>query len=163
LSIEKKLREAHFFLKKMIEHERLAFDDKEPFDFYLSAFLNAGRTVGYRLRHEQGEEFLRWREGREATLQAQQQGLIKFMVNDRDVEVHGRGSSREVKTENRELEPGVHKLASGTNEIFGLPGWSATIQTPAYYFTIDGIERKVTEAGGEYLELLQPNGGEVQS
>ena len=50
--VEKKLREARFFLDRMSEHERMPFDNKEPFDFYLSAFLGAGRTVDYRLRHE---------------------------------------------------------------------------------------------------------------
>src|SRR5258708_244528 len=114
----------------MSEHERKAFNDKEPFDFYLSAFLNAGRTVDWRLEHEQKAIYTAWRTGWDTTLTQAQQGLIKFMIDDRNVEVHESGSSRVVKTENRELGPGVHKLASGTNEIFGLPGWSATIQTP---------------------------------
>ena len=43
--IEKKLREADFFLNKMREQERSAFGDREPFDFYLSAFLSAGMTI----------------------------------------------------------------------------------------------------------------------
>ena len=66
-NVEKKLREARFFLNKMTEHERLAFDDKEPFDFYLSAFLNAGRTVDYRLRYEQAAVYPNWRIGWEMT------------------------------------------------------------------------------------------------
>jgi hypothetical protein len=51
--VEKKLREAQYFLDQMIEKERLAFGDKEPFDFNLSAFLSAARSVDYPLRHEQ--------------------------------------------------------------------------------------------------------------
>ena len=43
--IEKKLREARFFLWQMREHERLASEDTEPFEFYLSAFLTAGMSV----------------------------------------------------------------------------------------------------------------------
>jgi hypothetical protein len=35
------VREADFFVGKMGEQERRAFGDKEPFDFYLSAFLSA--------------------------------------------------------------------------------------------------------------------------
>jgi hypothetical protein len=50
--VEKKLREARSFLDKMIDQESTAFGDKEQFDFNLSAFLNAARTVDYRLRHE---------------------------------------------------------------------------------------------------------------
>src|SRR6201987_4938645 len=55
--IEKKLREARFFFGKMINQESRAFGDKEPFDFYLSAFLSAGRTVDYRLRHDQATTY----------------------------------------------------------------------------------------------------------
>jgi hypothetical protein len=101
--VEKKLREADFFLKKMIEYERKAFDDKEPFDFYLSAFLNAGRTVDYRLRHEQETIYPSWRIRWDSTLTEAQQRLIKFMIDDRNDEVHAGGSSRTVTTENREL------------------------------------------------------------
>jgi hypothetical protein len=156
-AIEKKLRETRFFLDKMIEHERLAFDDKEPFDFYLSAFLNAGRTVDYRLRHEQKAIYPTWRIGWNATLSQAQQSLIKFMVDDRDVEVHESGSSRAVRAENRELGAGTHSLASGTHEVSGPPDIFplAIIRIHGYYFTIDGIERKATEACGEYLALLQ--------
>jgi hypothetical protein len=41
--IERKIREARFFFDKMIVQEPKAFGNKEPFDFYLSAFLNATR------------------------------------------------------------------------------------------------------------------------
>ena len=41
---ERKLREARFFLDKLRKQECRAFGDKEPFDFYLSAFLNAGTS-----------------------------------------------------------------------------------------------------------------------
>jgi hypothetical protein len=154
--VEKKLREARFFLDKMIEHERMAFDKKEPFDFYLSAFLGAGRTVDYRLRHVQKAIYPIWRDGWDATLTQAQQDLIKFMIDDRNVEIHASGSTRVVKTEARELGSGSHSLASGTIEVFGPPGTFplATIQTPGYYFTIEGIEEKVTKACEQYLALL---------
>jgi len=50
--VHKKIAEAHFFLGKMTEQEPRIIGDKEPFDYYLSAFLNAARTVDYRLRYE---------------------------------------------------------------------------------------------------------------
>jgi hypothetical protein len=150
-NVEKKLREARFFLEKMDEHERNAFD------FYLSAFLNAGRTVDYRLRHEQGATYSKWRTAWDATLTQEQRDLVKFMVDDRDVEVHEAGSRRIGKTENRELGPGTHTLAGATHEVSAPPDVfpAAIIRTHAYYFTIDGTERKVTEACNEYLALLE--------
>ena len=54
-SVEKKLREANSCLAKMRDQESRAFGDKEPFDFALSAFLNAARTVDYRLCHVAGK------------------------------------------------------------------------------------------------------------
>jgi hypothetical protein len=156
-NVEKKLREARFFLDKMREHERMAVADREPFDFYLSAFLSAGRSVDYRLRHEQEVAYPDWRTSWDATLGHPEQCLIKFMVDDRNVEVHESGSSHSVKTEDRELTSGTHKLASGTFYVMGSPQLapSAVIKTPAYYFTIAGTERKATDVCAEYLTLLE--------
>jgi hypothetical protein len=81
--VEKKLREARFFLDKMIDRESTAFGDKEQFDFNLSAFLNAARTVDYRLRHEHKATYEPWREKWDANLTTQDAVLIKFMVDDR--------------------------------------------------------------------------------
>ena len=50
-AVDKKLREAHFFLRKMRERVAMAFGDHEEFDFLLSGFLSAGRSLDYRLRH----------------------------------------------------------------------------------------------------------------
>ena len=155
-NVEKKLREAEFFLDKMSEHERLASRDKEPFEFYLSAFLNAGRTVDYRLRHEHEAIYPGWRTGWDATLTQAERDLIEFMINERNDEVHESSSSHNVKTENRELGPGTHSFADGTVTIAGPVGGPLAFRPVlAYYFTIDGTERKATEACKEYLALLR--------
>jgi hypothetical protein len=57
--------------------EQRAFGDKEPFDFYLSAFLNAARTVDYRLRHEQ-PAYAAWRVWN--ATHGNEDDLIKFLV-----------------------------------------------------------------------------------
>src|SRR5258707_431645 len=93
-NVDKKLREARFFLSKMADQERLAFGDKEPFDFFLSAFLSAGRSVDYRLIHEQGMLYRTWRKAWDAALSPSNAGLIKFLVDDRNLEVHASGSGR---------------------------------------------------------------------
>ena len=95
--VHKKLAEAQFFLSKMIEQERRIFrggDPREPFDYYLSAFLSSGRTVDYRLRHEQAAIYPALRTEWDASLKPQENSLIKFMVDDGNVEVHASGSSR---------------------------------------------------------------------
>jgi hypothetical protein len=159
--IEKKLREARFFLNKMSEHERMAFDDNEPFDFYLSAFLNAGMSVrnGLHVRQNRSRnDALRaWRARWESSLSLTERLVYSFMREDRVAEVHRAGSSRSVNTENRELEAGTHSFASGTMYITGPPGVSplAVIRTPTYTFTIAGNERKAVDVCGEYLTLLE--------
>jgi hypothetical protein len=155
--IEKKLREAGFFLNQMRDREGRAFGDKEPFDFYLSACLGAARSVDYRLRHEQPNTYPTWRGTWDATLTSAEQQLIKFMVDDRNVEVHESGSTRGVKTEEIKIA-GSYSDKSGTLEVSGgIPGMPshAHIIKPSYFFTIDGVDRKATEACAEYLALLE--------
>jgi hypothetical protein len=160
-NVDKKLREAEFFLDKMRKQERKAFGDKERFDFYLSAFLNAARTVDYRLRHEQGEKYETWRKAWGSKLAPAENGLIKFMVDDRNVEVHESGSGR--MAEAKEVKVGTggsYSDSSGTLLVMGSPGpmigsdTGVTIHMSRYYFTIAGTERIATEACAEYLALL---------
>jgi hypothetical protein len=157
-NVEKKIREARFFLDKMADHERLAYNAKEPFDFFLSAFLSACRTIDYRLRCEQNAVYPTWRDAWDAKRTASERTLIKFLIDDRNVEVHGSGSSRVVGTEKRELGAGTHVLASGTLYVSGgVPGVGplATIQTPTYNFTIDGVDQRAVDACRDYLRLLE--------
>ncbi len=154
--IEKKLREARFFLDKMRDQESGAFGDKEPFDFYLSACLGAARSVDYRLRHEQPTTYPAWRKSWDESLTSPEQRLIEFMVIDRNVEVHESGSTRSIKTEEIKIVGDTYSDKSSTHYVSGPPGMpSASIFKPAYLFAIDGVERKATEACAEYLTLLE--------
>ena len=136
--IEKKLREVGFFLNQMRDRESSAYGDKEPFDFCLSACLGAARSVDYRLRHEQPTTYRAWRQNWDAGLTSSEAGLIKFMVDDRNVEVHESGSSRGVKAEEINIVGGSHTDKSGTTEVFGPVGVSAHIIKPAYFFNSRG-------------------------
>jgi hypothetical protein len=138
----------------MIEQENLAFGDKEPFDFYLSAFLGAGRTVDYRLRHEQ-PAYKAWRASWDASLIPAEDRLIKFMIDDRNVEVHESGSARNVKNVGTPVVGNRYSDKSGTLEILAPPETPpAMIYSPAYSFTVDGTERKAVDVCSEYLRLL---------
>jgi hypothetical protein len=107
--VEKKLRAAQFFLGEMREQEQRAFGEREPFDFYFSAFLNAAYTVDERLRREQETIFVArgqawdkkvfcdWRNAWRGGLSPAENDLIKFIVKDRGDEVHDSGSSRSVR------------------------------------------------------------------
>lgn len=168
--VHKKIGEAQFFLGKMSERERRAFGDHVQFDYYLSAFLNAGRTVDYRLRHEQAAIYPVWRTAWDASLTLQENSLIKFMVDDRNDEVHESGSSRSMRQEDIKIGVGSsYSDESGTLQVFGSPSvllgvdTAAIIQKPTYYVTIDGAERGVTEACAAYLALLQRMVGQFEA
>jgi hypothetical protein len=111
-SIDKKLREALFFLKYMRDQEQLAFGDREPFDFFLSAFLSAVRTVDYRLRHEHSSNYPGWRAAWNAG-HTSDDAVIKFMNDDRRLEVHESGSTRSVSVEEMRVA-GSYSDKSGT-------------------------------------------------
>lgn len=72
----------------------MAFGEHEESDFFLSAFLSACRSVDYRLRHEQGATYKIFRESWNNALSPAEQRLMKFMVDDRNFEVHESGSNR---------------------------------------------------------------------
>src|SRR5262249_7319409 len=139
----------------MIKHERwtfVVFGEKEDFDFYLSAFLNAGMSVRGAFHVEQdpklNELVKKWKELWETRLTREQRCLWDFMREDRKHEVHRSGSSRRPGTENIDLAE-THRLKFGATVTYNIQPGLLRMQLPTYYFTIDGTERKVTEACGE--------------
>lgn len=139
----------------MIEQEARAFGDREPFDFYLSAFLSASRSIDYRLRHQQSAIYPAWRNSWDANLAAGDDQLIKFLCGDRGHEVHKSGSGRTATLEYSAIPGNTYSDSSGVLTVFAPPGTPpATIGKPAYYFMIGGANIRVTEACTEYLTLL---------
>jgi hypothetical protein len=151
-SVEKKLREAEFFLGHMRRCEGRIVGSLDEFDFLLSAFLSAARSVDYRLRHEHGAAYAPWRATWDSTQQPDDQRLIKFLVDDRNVEVHESGSKRD----ERMSAFGVHMEGSEVAGFIPLPGpRPGAIAKSDYYFAIDGTEHKATDACGRYVGLLR--------
>jgi hypothetical protein len=155
--VHKKLAEARYFLRLLRDQETRIGGDENPFDFLLSAFLSAARSVDYRLRHEHKATYEPWRKTWDVRLTPAENGLTKFMIDDRNEEVHDSGSGRSVGQEGVEI--GTHPAPDGTITIGGHP---ITAYRPSYSFTIDGVDRKVTEACGAYLALLQRMVAEFQ-
>lgn len=153
--VRKKIREARFFLRKMSERVQLAFGDHEEFDFYLSALLSAGRSIDYRLRHEQGATYKSFRSSWDNTLPSADQRLLKFLVDDRNLEVHESGSARS-QGEDRIPVLGSYQDKSGTIKVSAPPGTSpAQIIKRTYSFIIDGVDVPVLECCERYLGLLE--------
>jgi hypothetical protein len=152
---EKKLREVEFFLRKMTDQEGLAFGDKEPFDFYLSAFLSAADSVVDRLMREQPLTFPDWRKTWLNGLSADEAEVLKFMRCDRNQETHQTGSKRSLKTEEHAILGNAYSEPGMNVQIIAAPGTGAVICKPSYSFTVAGTERKVTDVCRQCLKLLQ--------
>jgi hypothetical protein len=164
-AVDKKLREARFFLNGMRTQEQNAFGDKEPFDFKLSAFLSASMSVrdaiNAVLNRLQNPALKGWMTKWIGQLSIEQAALYKFMGNDRRKEVHLGGSSRDVRQDEIKLATGGEysdssgNLAGAGSFVPGSGMGGASIYKPHYYFTIGSVERDVTGACAEYLTLLE--------
>src|SRR5258706_6078284 len=144
-NVDKKLREARYFLRKMREREAMAFGDHEEFDFCLSGFLSAGRSLDYRLRHI-SKGYDPFRVAWDKRLNADELELIEFMVDDRNLEVHETGSTRQ-QAEARIPVGGTYSDPSGTMTVFSAVGTPpAELIKPTYHFSIAGKQLPVLEA-----------------
>ena len=156
LQIDKKLREARFFLGMMAERAERASGEHEQFDFCLSAFLSAARSVHYRLCHEQGQAYKAFRADWDKELSADDQRLIKFLVDDRNDEVHESGSSRTEHESRIPVVGGIYSDGSGTLTVRAPPGTPpAQIIKTVYCFTIDDQQLPALEACRQYIDLLK--------
>jgi hypothetical protein len=154
--VHKKLREAAFFLDKLRGQEPVIFGDKEPFHFYLSAYLSAARSVILRLEREHVLRYNVWRKRwHKTTLNADQYSLMIFMADERNYEVHESSPNRIVGEEGVKLPGGTHSRDGAIFTHSGPAGTESVVSRPTYSFTKDGNDVKVTKACAEYLELLQ--------
>jgi hypothetical protein len=119
------------------------------------------QTVDYRLRHEQDAIYRVWRKAWDALLSPSQDSLIKFMVDDLNVEVHESGSGRSLKSEAIPM-PTVRPEQAGLMHAIGVPMFAvsnnespAVVYKPGYYFTIDGMECRAVDTCAEYLKLIE--------
>lgn len=91
---KKKLREAGFFLQRLVEEERHIYrPEPEARDHYLSAFLSAARSVGDFIGAEEGERYREWFAQRKLNLSEEERDLLKFTNDQRIQSVHIRGPS----------------------------------------------------------------------
>jgi hypothetical protein len=143
----------------MGDQKKKAFGDRRRFDHLLSAFLSAGRSVDYRLRHKFKATYPAWRDAWNAQHPSEDR-ILKSLHDKRDTDIHGGGSCRIVKTKEIKVG-GSYSDQSGTLKNWGSPSplmgvdLRATISKPQYVFDVSGTERPVTEMCAEYLTVLE--------
>ena len=92
--IQKKLREAKFFLSHMMQSARSTQSDREHFEFYFSAFLSAARSVtGFFENKKQPKAKAWWSQWKQAKPRSGDDcTLLNRMTQQRDNEVHEEGA-----------------------------------------------------------------------
>lgn len=82
---QKKLREARFFLGCLRRRDRVAPPEPEEFEFYLSAFLSAARSVTFALENEEEAKYKEWRGTWSTLITAEEQTFLDAMVQQRNI------------------------------------------------------------------------------
>ena len=155
--IQKKLREAKFFLGHMrIESARSTRLDREHFEFYFSAFLTAARSVtGFFEKKKQKAWWSQWRTHKDRTDHDRQ--LLNRMTKQRDNEVHEEGADvshqmEDVSLSKIETPSGLHAVYVSS---FGEPWGEAQIAMKVYYFKVGGKPVNAVETCQRYVGLLE--------
>jgi hypothetical protein len=154
-----KLAEAQFFYAKLCGvGSRVVVQRPEEFQFYLSAFLSAGRSVTLVLQAEHKAKYDAWFCDWKATLSADQAALLVNFNEQRVASIHLKGA-RVIHSE--ELISGAEYLAAasleGENiELSSPPG----VPLPSFRkvvrsFSFDGAQSEVAHSAGQYLALVQ--------
>ena len=155
---QKKLREARFFLRAMSLAGRSTQLDNEAFEFYLSAFLSAARSVTWVLQSEQKESYDSWFPAWAEALREEERALFKFMNDQRVAEVHQQGTETYGDIEMVPLTrfdwgPQGHPAYGA--QWFGPPGIPPPeMGVRVYYFKASGDKENALESCRRYLEVL---------
>ncbi len=149
-AIRKKLREAIFFFRHL-SNQKKAFDlEAEDVDFFLSAFLTAGRSVIELFDKDCRIWFRNWK----MTLVDCDRKFLNDMSRQRNLEVHQGGADVIPQFEPvsiTKLEADARYVASW----FGPPLIPPPhVAKKNYYFFIDGKQLDVNSVCKRYLELL---------
>ena len=158
----KKLREAGFFLRQLIEEESRIqrLPEPEARDFYLSAFLSAGRSVGDFINAEEGARYREWFAERRRALSDDERELLELTNDQRIQSVHVAGpnvQSNVTRVSMYELQREIEQRG-GSLEIHpgGVPG--SPLPMPEIDRTTLSFSRRpdftVSEVCGRYFELL---------
>ena len=155
-TIQKKLREAKFFLSHMMQSARSARLDHEHFEFYLSAFLSAARSVTDFFERKQKAWWSQWKANR-ASKSPEDLRLLNQMTKQRDNEVHEKGADvahhlEDVPLSKIETASVLHAAYAPS---FGEPWAEPQISLKVYYFTLGGVTVNVIETCQRYVGLLE--------
>jgi hypothetical protein len=163
-----KLEEARFFHRRLIECRKQPLSlESNAFQFYLSAFMQAARTVPWRLQIEEKQKYLAWLPTWEGQVTAEETALLKFTNERRIDEVHRGGIETIAELEDIDIHDllksspihsyifDVNNPAYDTTMPPGTRTSSVSVTIPAFYFDREGVKENVIETCKKYLDYLE--------
>jgi hypothetical protein len=153
---QKKLREARFFLSQLAtENRRAVRNEPEAFDFFMSAFVSAARSVTFALQAEEKAKYDRWFADWRETLAEKDRALLTMMVSQRNAEQKEGGADRRIEWEY------VSVLELSSEELGGKVTWGGPpgsppprVGRPIRYLGQGGHELEALTACERYYALL---------
>jgi hypothetical protein len=122
---QKKLREAQFFLGKLYEEDRKPVrKEPEAFSFYQSALLSAGRSVTFALQVEAKAQYDAWFPQWLASLPEEDQQLLGYLKDQRNLELHNTGSEVEMALEFKPISAVPMTEAQRAHVAYGIQVFS---------------------------------------
>jgi len=150
---QKKLRETQFFLAKLAVEASTERLDREDFEFYLSAFLAAGRSVTFTLQFEQKPLYDGWYPGWKTTLTPDDAEMFDFMKAQRNTTLKEGEATTEVAIEYIPVTELRRPPAYGF-QWFGPPGVPPSVGVKVYRFGVSGKKEEVLAVCRRYVCLL---------
>ena len=137
-------------MSKLMQEAQTTNLDKEDFEFLLSAFLTAGRSVRDVLEKEYPPYRAWYPTWKKIKLRSEESQLFNFMQKQRNIEVHELGAETK---ESVEMIPLAH--AVGNSPLYAAYADSgAEIGQKVYYVEVNGKHEKALDACRRYLDLL---------
>ncbi len=155
---KKKLREARFFLQHLQRRATAPPPaDPEDFEFFLSAFLSAARSVTFALQNEENEKYNAWFPAWRDLRDSKDQDLLKFMNDQRVSAVHRKGADVSLDWEYipmTEVRNNDRSHPAYGFHYFAPPGTPVPkVGRSVYYFELGG-QTKAVDTCTRYLALL---------
>ncbi len=156
---QKKLREARFFFNCLLNKNRLTNLEAEEFDFYLSAFLSAGRSVTFLLQAEEKGLYDSWFPKWKTSQTLEDQKLLYFINEQRVEAVHRLGA--EAKTDIEYIQLSKIRNSQRRHPAYGFHWWEPPgtpepkIGQQVYYFERNGTKKEVISVCKHYIELIE--------
>ena len=156
---KRKLAEAQFFLFKLNALQSHVFpNEPEAYEFYLSAFLSAARSVTFALQAEQKVRYDTWFPAWQNELPPHELALLVFFNEQRVQTVHRKGAEVVLGTESLSLH---EYLAKASREGARIDIWNGppgnpplTFPQTVRSFLIESSEVEATQACRDYFAVV---------